>query len=383
MRKAGEAGKSPPGNPRPAPALRVLHVGPLPPPVGGMATVVASLGQALQPRCEVTVLNNVKTTAADRTLIEGIGAQLRLVRSLLGIVRRRRPQIVHIHTCSYFTFWRNGLDATLAKLLGCRVVLHIHGAQFHEFLEALGAGKAYLARAVLGRADRVIVLGKVWADRLAPWCAREKLALVPNGVPVPAEAAACGGKEAAHIVCVANYERRKGQEDLLRAVASLPAERAVRLTLLGAELEAGFRQHLEQLAAELGIADRTAVPGPVNPEDVARYYRDADLFCLPSYNEGLPMAMLEAMAHGLPVVATRVGAIPEAVSDGVEGRLYPAGDVTALADCLRELLDEHGPARRMGQAARARVGREYSIEAMADRVFDVYRQLLPQRGRAR
>ena len=262
--------------------VRVLHIGPLPPPTGGMATVVAHLSQTLRSRCDVAVVNNAKTTPSDRTLLQGIAAQWRLLARLCRVLWQWRPDIVHIHTCSDFTFWRNGLDVMLAKLFGSQVLLHIHGGRFHEFLGGLATGRAHLARLILARADRVIVLGKLWEERLADWCPPGRMALVPNGVFIPADGPSPGADTAGGIVCVANYDRRKGLEDLIRAVARMQVARPVRLTLLGPEVEPGYREVLERLAVEVGIRDRLDMPGAVRFEEVARYFKAAEVFCLPS-----------------------------------------------------------------------------------------------------
>ncbi len=352
---------------------RVLMLGPLPPPVGGMATVVSNLHRALAPRLELRVLNNVKTTARDRSLLQGIGAQLRLLARLGWQCLAWRPAVVHIHTCSWFTFWRNGVDVLLARLLLRRVVLHIHGAQFHHFLGGLTGTSAWFARRLLRAAQRVIVLGEGWRDVLSGWVDPVRIAVVPNGVP-------SGGQVEPsptgpfRIICLANYEVRKGQEDLLRVVARLDAARPVRLELLGFEAEPGRRQALLDLAAELGLA-HVDIPGPVTGKDKEARLAAAHCFCLPSYDEGLPMSMLEAMAIGLPVVATRVGAIPEAVDEVREGLLFEPGDVDALATHLQRLIDDPAAARAIGAAGRARLMRDFSLERSAELVFEVYRAL--------
>lgn len=356
--------------------LRVLHIGPLPPPVGGMSTVLLELSGVLQGYCETQVFSNSKTTATDRSLFQAIIAQLQLLWRLARTLQNWRPDIVHIHTCSNFTFWRNGLDLMLARCFGCKTVLHIHGARFHQFLGSLGTVRAGLARAVLAKADCVVVLGQVWRERLAPWCRPDAIEVIANGVAVPSDVKGPYQDAVAHIVCVANYEPRKGLDDLIRAAANLPAGgRPWRISFLGAELDMAYKQSLQQLAKDLGVEDRVSLPGPVNAVQVADYLRSAYLFCLPSHDEGLPMSMLEAMAHAVPVVATMVGAIPEAVDDGEEALLYQAGDFEALTIALSRLLEAPELALRMGENARRRLIRDYSLETMGQRVFEVYQRI--------
>lgn len=409
---------------RPA-AVRVLMLGPLPPPVGGMATVVANLASAFAepetvsgagsgpstssgfdlesgsnppstdadavraPRpIALRLLNNVKTTAAERSLWQGVAAQLRLLWRLAALCVGWRPHLVHIHTCSWFSFWRNAVDLLLARVLLCPVVLHIHGAQFHRFLGSLSAPAAWSARRVFALADRIIVLGDGWKRVLDGWADSAKVVVVPNGVPVReaiqdptpeigagAAGAASLGMEAVpfRIICLANYEARKGQADLLRAAARLEGGRAVRVLLFGFEAEPGQRQALLALAAELGMAEQVEAPGPLTGLEKERALRGAQCFCLPSYDEGLPMSMLEAMAVALPVVVTAVGAIPEAVVDGEHGLLYPPGDVDALRARLQTLLDDPAAAAHIGRAGRQQLSSRFSLARSASLLAEVYR----------
>jgi glycosyltransferase involved in cell wall biosynthesis len=351
--------------------LRVLMVGPLPPPVGGMATVVQNLVQAFRGRLDVRVLNSVKTTAANRPLWAGVAAQLRLLGALGWQCIVWRPAVVHIHTCSWFSFWRSGVDVLLARLLFCPVVLHIHGAQFHRFLGGLSGARAWLARRLLRGADRVVVLGAGWQEVLAGWADPARIDVVPNGVSV-GEQVRPAADGPFRILCLANYEARKGQADLLRAVAALDGPRPVRVELFGVDAEPGRRRLLLDLAAELGLGD-VVVPGPVTGAEKDAVVAAAHCFCLPSYDEGLPMSMLEAMAVGLPVVATRVGAIPEALDDGREGLLFEPGDIPALTAHLHRLIADPAAAVAIGAAGRARLVREFSLAQTSAQLLGVYR----------
>jgi glycosyltransferase involved in cell wall biosynthesis len=294
--------------------------------------------------------------------------------------------LVHIHTCSWSSFWRSAVDLFVARVLFCRVVRHIHGAQFHRFLYSLSAPHAWLARRVFALSNRIIVLGDGWKQVLDGWADPAKVVVVPNGEPVqtpihdphrdrdpaplkPADAHF-------RIICLANYEARKGQADLLRAAARLHGGRPVKVLLFGFESQPGQRQALVDLAAELGIAERVEVPGPVTGAEKERSLRGAQCFCLPSYDEGLPVSMLEAMALALPVVVAAVGAIPEAVVDGEQGLLYPPGDVDALTAHLQTLMNDPAVAARIGWAGRERLISSYSLERSVSLLAGVYRALV-------
>jgi glycosyltransferase involved in cell wall biosynthesis len=128
----------------------------------------------------------------------------------------------------------------------------------------------------------------------------------------------------------------------------------------------------------LGIANRVHVLG--FRDDVPRVLAGSDLFVLPTPSEGLSIAIMEAMAAGLPVVATAVGGNPELVEPGITGLLVPAGDAGALAAALREIAGDPGRRRDMGRAARSRVVLDYTAEKMADRYAALYEGLLDARG---
>jgi glycosyltransferase involved in cell wall biosynthesis len=352
---------------------RVLQVGPLPPPVGGMASVVTNLMQDLgaRSRYEVRLLNNAKTTRADRPLWRGIVSQLALLARLATICASWRPDIVHVHTCSEFSFWRNSLDVVIARMLGCHVVLHIHGGKFADFLASMGLIHARLALATFRLTHRVLILGEFARPALESWAGAAHVVVLPNGVAIE-EPVQFRDRSDFHIACLANYGAQKGQEDLLYAVARLRQREHVHVRFAGVESTLGDRARLEGLAASLGLADHVSVDGPIVGHAKEVWLRQVDCFCLPSYFEALPMAMLEAMAIGLPVVVTRVGAIPSTVVDATEGLLFSPGNLTELTSHLQYLMDY--PARRqsIGLEGRRRIARDYSLIKSGDRLQQVY-----------
>jgi glycosyltransferase involved in cell wall biosynthesis len=161
----------------------------------------------------------------------------------------------------------------------------------------------------------------------------------------------------------------KGQRELIAALAQLPNVHAV---LLGADVERGgaFQAELERDAERLGVRDRVVFAG--HREDAAGLLGGLDVLALPSWTEGLPLVVLEAMARGRAVVATPVGGTPEVVEDGETGLLVPPRDPDALASAIRRLLDDPGLRERMGEAGRQRVAERFSADQMIARLLAVY-----------
>jgi glycosyltransferase involved in cell wall biosynthesis len=169
--------------------------------------------------------------------------------------------------------------------------------------------------------------------------------------------------EPLRILCVGRLVAVKGQAILLDAIAELRA-RGVdgHLTLVG---DGPSRRALERQVATLGLGERVTFAGPVGDDQMPGFYARADVFCLPTFAEGLPIVLMEAMATELPVVTTPVAGIPELVEDRVTGRLVPPSDAGQLADALEELASDPELSRRLGAAGRARVLEEFDIRDAA------------------
>jgi colanic acid/amylovoran biosynthesis glycosyltransferase len=162
------------------------------------------------------------------------------------------------------------------------------------------------------------------------------------------------------IIAVGQLEARKGHAILVEALSAMArAGGTAQLTIVG---EGPERSALARLASELGVADRLNLTGAVRHDEISEYLHDADVFCMPSFAEGIPVALMEAMACGLPVVASRIMGIPELVDDGVSGTLVTPGNVQALAAALQAQLDDRALRARMGAAGREKVLREFALE---------------------
>ena len=177
------------------------------------------------------------------------------------------------------------------------------------------------------------------------------------------------------IKTVGNIRRVKGHDIFVRAAAQIAKQFPdARFSVGGAVLEPEFKAELHALVREQGIGDRFSFDGSVS--DLHSYLADATVFVLPSRSEGFSNAIIEAMAAGLPLVATDVGGNAEAIQDGVNGFLVPSEDVDALADALRRLLADPARAQAMGKAGRARVAERFTTEAMMKQLVTAYRRIL-------
>jgi glycosyltransferase involved in cell wall biosynthesis len=335
---------------------------------GGVAAVVSALRQGglferEQVRYVATHIDGSRPAKARRAM-SGFWNVARLCLC-------QRPAIVHAHSASHASFLRKSLLLQIARVAGCKTIFHLHGGRFRDFAtHESGPLTRRWIRHTLERSSLVITLSEGWAGFVRGFAPGARVAVLPNSVPLPAPSAS--HEEPGRILFLGRIEPAKGVFDLLQACALLaPRFPDLRLVLGGhGDLDGARRR-----ADELGLAERLELPGWIGPRARMAELERAAAFCLPSHAEGLPMAVLEAMAASKAVVASSVGAVPEAIADGANGLLVPPGDSAALAAALGRVLGDAGLRERLGRRARATVERHYSLEAAGARLGAIYHEL--------
>jgi glycosyltransferase involved in cell wall biosynthesis len=351
---------------------RVLLVGRGHPERGGIAASIdAILASPIADGDRVSFLN---LTPAER----GGGGRLdhrnagRTARDALAVWRQAGDHdVVHIHSALAPgpTLLRAGILAAAARTRGARVIVHGHGGRIPGWLRS--GPRRLLARAALAAAHVVIAVSTGGADALRAALGDDRVRLVDNGVeagPPPVRREHAGPPR---ILYVGILTERKGVLDLLRA-SDLLLERGHEheLWLVGGTPDEGA-------AAAAAVRDAAGAAarllGEVEHDEVLALLREVDVFCLPSWWEAMPLSILEAMAAGLPVVATDVGDVQREVEDGRTGTLVAPRDPTSLADALGDLLVDPDRRQRLGAAGRSRVLEHFTVEGMVTRLDDLYR----------
>lgn len=309
------------------------------------------------------------TTHCDGSWAKKLGCALAAMGAYVAALARG-PGLVHVHVASRASFWRKSPFILLAFLLQLPVVLHLHGAEFALFYDReCGRLQRSFVTFIFNHCTRVIVLSGAWATWVRSMCRNPRVISIYNPVVLPAKLQDWQNRTPGTVLFLGRLGHRKGTYDLIEAAARIGAAHPNLRILLGGDGDVdSAREH----AAMLGIADKIDFLGWVRGEDKERLLAKAVLYVLPSYNEGLPVSVLEAMAAGLPILSTPVGGIPEAVTDGVEGFLVEPGNVSALADRLHLLLSDPQLARRMGQAARHKVDVVFSSNVVMPQLEAAY-----------
>ncbi len=264
-----------------------------------------------------------------------------LAKALTKIVRGRvNGQLagVHVNMAERLSVFRKGAVIVLSRALGIPVVLHLHAAQLHHFYPRLPKPLQAITRWVFSLPASCVVLGTT-AQRFVVNELRvpaSRVEIVINGVPAPTVPRRISNENGVkRLLFVGNLSERKGVTDLLQAL-SRPGFENLQLELVLAG--GGDIQSYQAKANALGLEKMVRFTGWSEQREVAELMAKADLLVLPSYDEGLPLVILEALANGVAVVCTPVGEIPSALHDGVTACFVEPGDVNGLAEILQNLL---------------------------------------------
>jgi glycosyltransferase involved in cell wall biosynthesis len=310
--------------------------------------------------------------------VQALAQQARLARQ----IARSRIDVVHA-----YNFYGNVFAVPPGRLTAPVVI-----ASIRDRSPYLTAMQKRVQRYACQFADRILVN----ADAVRDWLVGEEgydpanIVVIRNGVDTTRFTGAPAGDrirselgiraDARLVVVVSRLTRMKGLEQFLASAAALKQRYpGLRFLIVGetSPPDPEYLRELEHLSAALGVADRVVFTG--RRSDVPAVLSAADVAVMPSLNEALSNVLLESMAAGAPVVATRVGGTPEALEDGETGLLVPAGDAAAITTAVSRLLDDRALACRLGQAARARIADRFSVDRMVRATENLYLELLARK----
>lgn len=345
-------------------------IGPCPDAKGGMASVVAVYhANGLFASGDCLYLTTAVEGGGLRKLTVAASAFIRFFTLLIG----GKVALLHVHGASHGSFWRKLAFMRLAGLFSVPVIFHLHGGEFRQFVDER-----------LSAASRKRVIDALAACRLI-YCLNEDIAawlrsLVPvvpvQVMPNPIDLRACtesDAKREPNVLFLGRLEREKGVFDLVEAVATIAhLVPGIRLTLCGA---GSARDELEQLAVQKGIGALVQLPGWVVDDAKTALLNHAGVFVLPSYAEGMPMAVLEAMAAATPVVATKVGAVADMLENGASGFVVAPGNAAMLGKAILAALTDGRATHAMTARAAARVRSTYAAAVVIARLRQHYSEL--------
>lgn len=286
----------------------------------------------------------------------------------------KRIKIVHIHTSSYGSFFRKSIVVLIGRVFRKKTIMHIHGSEFQVFYKRAGLLRFYI-RGILRLNDLVICLSPQWFSFFSTFISSKRLRILNNPVSIQLQTTfkrmeACG---AVRFLFLGKIGHRKGIFDVLKAVAQLPVEiRSQIKFMIGGN---GEVEKLDSVVKQYGLSDAIHYVGWVNGDRKNALLVNTDVYVLTSYNEGLPVSILEAMSYGLPIISTPIGGIPEIVKDGQNGFLVTPGDIDQISNALSRFISAPELIQTMGNLSKEFV-KPFLSENVFPELYSLYATLL-------
>lgn len=338
---------------------------------GGIAAVVNGYrGSQLEKDYQIIYIESYKDGGKIEKLLKAVFGYFHFAKVLIT----DRPDLIHIHSSFGPSFYRKLPFIYMASWAGIPIVNHIHGADFDSFYRNAGDRKKELIRKVYGKCSVLIALSAEWKERLSNVVDAGKIRIIENYSIINEQAyeeknlRICNNR----VLFLGELGKRKGCFDIPKVVEKVTTlVPDVKFVLCGAG-SAADEDCIKKMIEEKNITENVEFPGWVRGTEKDRVLREADVFFLPSYNEGMPMSVLDAMGYGLPVVSTNVGGIPKIVHSGENGMCCNPGDINTMASAITELLTNDQTRRDASTCSMKIVKKGYSLDAHLRLLEKVY-----------
>jgi glycosyltransferase involved in cell wall biosynthesis len=350
--------------------VNVLQLGPSLEVKGGVSSVEQLIVDYMAPFASIRHV----PTMEDGSLIAKSRVFAQAITTIRKTLATLEPTVFHIHFASRGSTLRKLILAEMVLRASRPLVMHAHGAKFDSFHRGLPPPLRRAVNRTLQRANVFIALSSQWRDFFIEECelSPAQVVVLPNPVRVPPETVDRVGRKQVQFLFLGRLAQRKGAYDLLNAFLALPESLRARARLVMAG--DGDVEGMRSLAAAAN--DRIEVKSWINPRERDRLVAESDVFALPSYAEGMPMALLEAMAAGLPAITTPVGGIPDVLKHGQEGLMVTPGRVGELTAAMAKLIQDDVGRLDAGRRARERA-RTYDVSNYARRLAEIYQRIAP------
>ncbi|MBO5486576.1 MAG: glycosyltransferase family 4 protein [Eubacterium sp.] len=289
-------------------------------------------------------------------------------------IRKTRPDIVHIHSSFGPSFYRKMPFIYMDVAKGIPVINHIHGADFETFYSKASDRKKKLIRKVYGKCDKLIALSDEWKENLKQIVPEDRIAVIENYCVIPKVAGSnvTETHREIKILFLGEIGMRKGGFDIPLILSEVYEKEKNFHVIMAGDGTLEDVSRVKDMIEKSGLTDRVEFPGWVRGEEKDRLLTESDILLLPSYNEGMPMTILEAMAYGKAIVTTNVGGIPRLIENNVSGYLCEPGDVSGLAECILKLIRCPERILKFGEKAREKAVNSYSLEKHMEKLCTLY-----------
>lgn len=343
---------------------KVLMVGSSLEDMGGIVTVIRNIEQS-------NISEEYKLIRVETYITGSVLARLKIFISglfkYLYQILFNRPNIVHIHMSNNGSFYRKSILVLMGKSLGLPIIIHIHAASFEDFYNANFFQKKY-CYLILNSVDLLIVLSQEWKKYFSKIVPKKKIEVLYNGVFKMEEEIKRTNLMPACLF-LGRLGKRKGTYDLLISIKKLKEKGIKSKFILAGD---GEIDEVKTKIREYEIESFVEILGWINSDQKEELLKKVDLLVLPSYNEGLPMAILEGMNFSLPIISTYVGGIPEVINNGENGYLIKPGDIEALTNSLEILINNEKTRSEMGIRNKKLIQNNFDINMIMVDLSNIY-----------
>ena len=295
----------------------------------------------------------------------------RAVARIVWLCARGKVDVAHLHVAERGSFMRKGFLVRLLYRFGIPVALHHHGAEFEDYYEKSSPEARRRIDSVLAEADVNLVLSRRLVPMILSKAPEARVEVLYNAVGVPETNPYSTSSRG--VLFLGRLGERKGTYVLLDAIRRLDPELPPDITF--ALCGDGETDLVAEKVGEMGLGHRISHIGWTDGPEKERFMAGAMMNVLPSFNEGLPMTILETMARGIPNISTPVASIPEVIHEGETGLLVPPGDAEALAEAIRRLATDPGLRQKISRESHALVCKDFDIHGRVAALTALYRRL--------
>lgn len=344
--------------------IRVLMIGPDRKVHGGISAVVNNYYEAgLDREVKLKYLSTMVDGSKIKKLLWAMMAYLKFLITLPSFT------ILHVNMASDASYYRKKVFIDTASFFKKKIVIHEHGGDFQDFYRfRLNNKQKDNLKRTLNKAEKFIVLSKQWYTFFSEIVEEKKLLIMENGIILPESAEKDYDNH--NLLFLGRICREKGIAELIEAVEQIRRKIPDVHLYLGGVFEDGSLKRLTE-----GKEDYITCPGWVGSEEKKRMFKECSIFVLPSYFEGQPISLMEAMAEGLCVVASEVGGIPQIIERSEQGILVEPKNEAALEKALFRLLENINLRKSMGEAASERIRSQYNVVKNKEMLLQLYREL--------
>jgi glycosyltransferase involved in cell wall biosynthesis len=344
---------------------------------GGISSVIQTMYRTnLSLGCPVEMTLLKTSHYKDKHLLSEICLLFSSLVKFFYILAFKKVDIVHIHSSAYLSFYRKSIFLFVCKLFRKKTIIHLHSSKFREFFITSNRLQRAYIRFVFNHTDLVVTLCREWETKLRSHYPLAKTQTIHNPINIQDykyNRKPRIGKGNFRILYLAFLIPTKGVKDIITIAKRLKESHEYKIEIIiggKGELQKTLIDSINQHRLEKVIDFKGWVDGDIKQELLV----NSDVFLLPSYNEGMPISILEAMCNGLPIVASRIDAVPELVEDGINGYLKSPGDIEGFYSVLTQLASDRNLVSKMGKESLRKVS-EFDASIILEKWIDTYHQL--------